>query len=173
MCTLHSAKRVCNRFFIKIFRDWIFEQFIFRFFSISFRNDYLIALMNWHYEWSSRLVRECLCKSLSKLFWSKQMRQTWKSRNENRKNDEKERNWREKFSRIYEISKTSFLKHLIIELKQKMSNILYNEMNDFLNRIETKTVRVNFASVCCWKFFDFEFFRLWLIDIFWLTANIK
>ena len=160
---------------MKMFRDWIFEHSTSRLFSISSRNDYLIVLMNWHYEWSSKLVRECLCKSLSKSFWSKQMRQTWKSRDENRENNEKERNWREELSRIYEISKISFSKHLIIELKQKMPDILYDEMNDFSNRVEAeaKAMRMNFANVCCWKLFDFELFKFWLIDIFWLTADMK
>ena len=32
---------------------------------------------------------------------------------------------------------------------------------------------IDFANVCCFKFFEFEFFEFLLIDAFWLIANYK
>ena len=57
-----------------------------------------------------------------------------------------------------------------------MFDFLYDEKIDFFDKIEAKTKRQNdidFANVNCWKFFEFEFFKFWLIDVFWLIANKK
>ena len=55
-----------------------------------------------------------------------------------------------------------------------MSVILYNEKIDFSKQTKVETTkRIDFASVCCWKLFDFELFELWLIDDFWLIADKK
>ena len=41
-----------------------------------------------------------------------------------------------------------------------MSVILYDEKIDFSDKIETKRQNdIDFASVCCWKLFEFELFK--------------
>ena len=56
-----------------------------------------------------------------------------------------------------------------LKLMQKISNILYNKLIDFFD----KTKRIDFANMCCFEIFDFEFFKIWLIDDFWLIVNLK
>ena len=53
-----------------------------------------------------------------------------------------------------------------------MFNFLYDEKIDFFDKTKRQS-DIDFASVCCWKFFEFEFFKFWLIDVFWLIANRK
>ena len=51
---------------------------------------------------------------------------------------------------------------------------LFNEKIDFFNKTKTKRQNdIDFANVNCWKIFEFEFFKYWLIDIYWLIANKK
>ena len=55
------------------------------------------------------------------------------------------------------------------KLMQKISDILYVKLIDFFD----KTERIDFANMCCLKVFDFEFFKFWSIDDFWLIVDLK
>ena len=59
------------------------------------------------------------------------------------------------------------------EISLKTWDILYNDLIDFSNKFLLKTMRIDFANMCWFTLFDFEFFEFWLIDDFWLTANMK
>ena len=60
-------------------------------------------------------------------------------------------NWCEKYLQI------NMWKRSIFRTKQKQK-----QQND-----------IDFANVCCFKLFEFEFFEFLLIDRFWLTANFE
>ena len=103
------------------------------------------------------------------------MQQTW-FENENRKNDENvnenvNRNHaNENFDENFDCKNENF----DCKKMKKMFDFLYDEMIDFSDKIETKQQSdIDFANVCYWKLFEFELFKFWLIDVFWLIANRK
>ena len=68
----------------------------------------------------------------------------------------------------------------INEINKRRENVdvLYNKMIDFSNHLlkikDMNLKRFDFANVCCWKRFEFDVFKFWLIDLFWLiTTDLK
>ena len=59
------------------------------------------------------------------------------------------------------------------ELMQKTLNNLYEKSTNFSKEYLIKAMRMSFANMCCFKLFDFELFRLWLIDDFLLITDSK
>ena len=144
------------------------------------RSDVENFLNSWRDAWSKWIARRCRCKSLFDSKISLQMRQT-----------------RKRFEKVRMINETDKqienLQDAIIDWKHEIFDILYDEMLDiskicrrekfdvlydkminFSNHLlkieDVNLTRFDFASVCCWKFFEFDVFDFWLIDLFWLTA---
>ena len=132
-----------RKFEFLMFRNWIFKQFIFQFFSISFRNDKLLINVNTIYFCNENDRNECENKK--------------KNQNKKQKNMKMKK----------EISTKIF------KLMQKTLNILYNNLFDFSNNFLLKTMRNDFTNIYWFQFFDFEFFEFWLINDFLLIANLK
>ena len=57
--------------------------------------------------------------------------------------------------------------------REKKIDILYDEMIIFSEVDFLKIEQIIFANVCWFKLFEFEVFEFWLIDLFWLTADLK
>ena len=58
--------------------------------------------------------------------------------------------------------------------KRKNVDVLYDKTIDFSNYLlRMNLTRFDFANMNWRKFFDFDVFEFWLIDVFWLIANLK
>ena len=161
---IHEKKQENDLFFRQTIKN--FQIMILRS-SACFSN-------SWRNAWSKWIARKCRCKSLFDSKISLQMRQLlYKTKmskkirkiNEWNKRSKMTNNLYDKMFDIFEIN------------KREKIDVLYNKTIDFSNHLlkikNVNLTRFDFANVYCWKFFEFEIFEFWLIDLFWLIANLK
>ena len=135
-------------------------------FQTSFRSDYFFLLIDRH------------CEEIHWLWFRYQSDHDWNRKIQSKCDKREEINAKTKNAKrkqkIYaKRSRMKILLRILISIECKR-HLQINMMKRSISRAEQKQKQQNdidFASVCCFKLFEFEFFEFLLIDAFWLAAD--